>query len=44
LIRDRRLTWLYHPVINFALGLEFWRRIVRYAWSLALCRLRGQGA
>ncbi len=43
-LRDRRLTWLYHPIINFALGLEFWRRIVQYGWSLALCRLRGQGA
>jgi glycosyltransferase involved in cell wall biosynthesis len=41
-IRDRRWTWLYHPVINFALGVEFWRRVIPYAWSLALCRLRGR--
>jgi hypothetical protein len=42
LIRDRRAIWLYHPVITFALGIEFWRRAVPYAWSLALCRLRGE--
>lgn len=41
-IRDRRAIWLYHPVITFALGVEFWRRAVPYAWSLALCRLRGE--
>jgi len=40
-LRDRRATWLYHPVISFALGLEFWRRALPYAWSAALCRLRG---
>lgn len=33
-VRDRRLTWLYHPVINFALGVEFWRRALPYAWTL----------
>ena len=44
LARDRRPTWLYHPVINLALGLEFWRRVLPYAWSLAICRLRGQRA
>ncbi len=42
LARDRRAIWLYHPVITFALGIEFWRRAVPYAWSLALCRLRGE--
>jgi glycosyltransferase involved in cell wall biosynthesis len=41
-VRDRRVTWLYHPIINFALGLEFWRRAVPYAWSVARCRLRGE--
>jgi hypothetical protein len=40
--RDRRATWLYHPVINFALGLEFWRRALPYAWSAAGRRLRGE--
>ena len=44
LIRDRRATWLYHPVINFALGVEFWRRALPYAWSVARARLRGQRA
>jgi hypothetical protein len=43
-IRDRRSTWLYHPIINFALGVEFWRRALPYAWSLARGRLRGQRA
>jgi hypothetical protein len=43
-IRDRRATWLYHPVINFALGVEFWRRALPYAWSLAGRRLRGERA
>lgn len=33
-VRDRRTTWLYHPIINFALGVEFWRRALPYAWSL----------
>jgi glycosyltransferase involved in cell wall biosynthesis len=33
-VRDRRLTWLYHPVINFALGVEFWRRALPHAWTL----------
>ena len=42
LVRDRRATWLYHPVINFALGVEFWRRALPYAWSLAGRRLRGE--
>lgn len=32
-VRDRRATWLFHPVINFALGVEFWRRALPYAWS-----------
>lgn len=41
-LRDRRATWLYHPVINFALGLEFWRRALPYAWSVAGRRLRGE--
>jgi glycosyltransferase involved in cell wall biosynthesis len=40
-IRDRRAIWLYHPVVSFALGLEFWRRFAAYAWSLARARLRG---
>jgi glycosyltransferase involved in cell wall biosynthesis len=39
-IRDRRSTWLYHPIISFALGVEFWRRAIPYAWSLARCSLR----
>ncbi len=39
-VRDRRATWFYHPVINFALGLEFWRRAMPYAWSVAGRRLR----
>ena len=43
-IRDRRATWFYHPVINFALGVEFWRRALPYAWSLAGRRLRGERA
>jgi glycosyltransferase involved in cell wall biosynthesis len=43
-VRDRRATWLYHPVINFALGVEFWRRALPYAWSLAGRRLRGERA
>lgn len=43
-VRDRRATWFYHPVINFALGVEFWRRALPYAWSLARCRLRGERA
>lgn len=43
-VRDRRATWLYHPVINFALGVEFWRRALPYAWSVARGRLRGQRA
>lgn len=43
-VRDRRATWLYHPVINFALGVEFWRRALPYAWSLARGRLRGERA
>jgi glycosyltransferase involved in cell wall biosynthesis len=37
-LRDRRMTWLYHPVINFALGVEFWRRAVPYGWSLLFGR------
>lgn len=41
-IRDRRAIWFYHPVITFALGVEFWRRAAPYAWSLVLCRLRGE--
>lgn len=43
-VRDRRATWLYHPVINFALGVEFWRRALPYAWSVARGRLRRQRA
>lgn len=43
-VRDRRVTWLYHPVINFALGLEFWRRALPYAWSVARGRLGGERA
>jgi glycosyltransferase involved in cell wall biosynthesis len=43
-VRDRRATWLYHPVINLALGMEFWRRALPYAWSVARSRLRGQRA
>ncbi|MGC1382105.1 MAG: glycosyltransferase [Candidatus Baltobacteraceae bacterium] len=43
-IRDRRATWFYHPIINFALGVEFWRRALPYAWSVAGRRLRGQRA
>ena len=39
--RDRRATWFYHPVINFALGVEFWRRALPYAWSVAQRRARG---
>jgi len=39
-VRDRRATWLYHPVISFALGVEFWRRALPYAWATALRRLR----
>ncbi len=42
--RDRRATWFYHPVINFALGIEFWRRALPYAWTLARGRLRGERA
>ena len=38
--RDRRATWFYHPVINFALGVEFWRRALPYAWSVARSRAR----
>jgi hypothetical protein len=31
-IRDGRLTWLYHPIINLALGIEFWRQVL--IWRL----------
>ncbi len=41
-IRDRRAIWLYHPVITLALGIEFWRRALPYAFSVAARRLRGQ--
>lgn len=41
-VRDRRATWLYHPVINFALGLEFWRRALPYVWSRAFGRPRSE--
>ncbi len=27
-INDRRATWLYHPVITTAFGIEFWRRYI----------------
>jgi glycosyltransferase involved in cell wall biosynthesis len=43
-VRDRRATWLYHPVINFALGVEFWRRALPYAWSMARGRMKGERA
>jgi glycosyltransferase involved in cell wall biosynthesis len=37
-IRDRRSIWLFHPIISFALGAEFWRRVVAHAWSLIVLR------
>ena len=30
--------------VNFALGVEFWRRALPYAWSVARGRLRGRCA
>ena len=32
-IRDARVTWLYHPVISFALGVEFWRRFFKWRFD-----------
>jgi glycosyltransferase involved in cell wall biosynthesis len=29
-VRDGRLTWLYHPIITFALGVEFWRQVLKW--------------
>ncbi len=32
-VRDGRPTWLYHPVVNFALGIEFWRQFFKWRFG-----------